>query len=73
MATNRQPTETGRGRTSGGGARLRGRSGQEPDRPNPWRVEGMPDSTSGAQDRRPRSGGFWMFLIAALVINWILA
>jgi cell division protease FtsH len=74
MATNQQPTDTGRARTPGLFARLRGRSGQERDRPNPWRVEGMPrDSRPGAPDQPPRRGGFWMVLIGALVVNWVLA
>ncbi len=70
MATDQQPTGTGR--TSGLLARLRGRSGQEPDRPNPWRVEGM-GNTSGRPDQRPRRGGFWMLLIGALLVNWVVA
>ncbi|WP_448624656.1 ATP-dependent zinc metalloprotease FtsH [Geodermatophilus sp. URMC 64] len=54
--------------------RLRGRTGDEPGRPAPWRVEGMRDGTAPrAADERPRRGGFWMFLIAALAINWIVA
>ena len=70
MATDQQPTGTSR--TSGLLARLRGRSGQEPDRPKPWRVEGMGD-TSGRPDQRPRRGGFWMLLIGALLVNWVVA
>src|SRR5688500_17905547 len=66
--------ETGLGRTAGFLARLRGRSRQEPDRPDPWRVEGMPrDSSSGKPEQQPRRGGFWMLLIAALLLNWIIA
>jgi cell division protease FtsH len=70
MATDDQPPadeERGAARFL---RRLRG-SREEPGRPNPWRVEGMPKS--GAPGQRPARGGFWMLLIGALLINWILA
>jgi len=74
MATNQQPTGTDNRRPAGFLQRLRGRSREDADRPNPWRVEGMPNnSRSGAPDQRPRRGGLWMLLIGALVINWVLA
>jgi cell division protease FtsH len=54
--------------------RLRGRTGDDPGRPAPWRVEGMPDDPSGRSPaQRPRLGGFWWLLLAALAANWIFA
>jgi cell division protease FtsH len=73
MATDQQPSGTDDRRTGGFLARLRGRSRQDANRPNPWRVEGMAPDSSGASDQRPRRGGFWMLLIAALLVNWIIA
>ena len=36
-------------------------------------MEGMPpDSTAGTPKQPPRRGGFWMLLIAFLLINWVL-
>src|SRR3954464_6295025 len=74
MVTNQELSDTGGRRTAGVLQRLRGRSRQEPDRPNPWRVEGMPDDPSSRTSRhRPRrSGGFWWLATAFLVINWIV-
>src|SRR3954467_5520235 len=74
MVTNQELSDTDGRRTAGVLQRLRGRSRQEPDRPNPWRVEGMPDDPSSRTSRhRPhRSGGFWWLAIAFLVINWIV-
>jgi cell division protease FtsH len=74
MVTNQELSDTDGRRTAGVLQRLRGRSRQEPDRPNPWRVEGMPDDPSSRTSRhRPRrSGGFWWLATAFLVINWIV-
>src|SRR3954471_728440 len=52
--------------------RLRGRTGDEPSRPSPWRVEGMPDRKSSGAAQRPGRGGFWLWVGGFLVINWIL-
>ena len=57
MATNQQPTGTGRGRPSGFLARLRGRPRQEPDRPEPWRGEGMPRAPSSREPAAPPPPG----------------
>ncbi|MGY1594808.1 ATP-dependent zinc metalloprotease FtsH [Geodermatophilus sp. SYSU D00708] len=72
MATDRQPP-TGGHRTGGFLQRWRGRSGQEPERPGPWRVEGMPGDASPTPGRRPRrSGGVWWLVAAFLVVNWVV-
>ena len=52
--------------------RLRGRDGDGPPRPAPWRVEGMPKDTSRTPNQRPGGGGLWWWLIAILALNWIL-
>ena len=72
MATRQELFDTGGRRRAGVFERLRGRSRQEPDRPDPWRVEGMPDESSGTSSQRPRRGGCWWLVIAVLVINWIV-
>src|SRR3954467_3606859 len=74
MVTNQELSNTGGRRRAGVLQRLRGRSRQEPDRPNPWRGGGMPDDPSSrALRHRPRrSSGFWSLAIAFLVINWIV-
>jgi cell division protease FtsH len=53
--------------------RLRGRNADEQRRPDPWRVEGMPQDSARTPNRRPRGGGYWWWLLAFLVINWIVA
>jgi cell division protease FtsH len=59
-------------RRSGFWRRPRERSGDESRRPEPWRVEGMPDdSPSRTPNTQPRRGGFWGLVIALLAINWI--
>jgi cell division protease FtsH len=71
--TGRSAADTGV-RPPGFWRRLRGRDGNESRRPEPWRVEGMPDDASSRSPKqRPRGAGFWWLLTAALVINWILA
>src|SRR4051812_19545689 len=52
--------------------RLRGRTGDEPRRPAPWRVEGMPPDPSRTPTQRPRRGGFWGVVLGFLLINWII-
>jgi cell division protease FtsH len=53
--------------------RLRGRAGEEASRQGPWRTEGMPESPSSRpSEQRPRPGGFWWLLLAALAVNWLL-
>ena len=52
--------------------RLRGRGGDEPRRPDPWRVEGMPKDTSRPPDQRQGGGGLWWWLIVGLAVNWLL-
>jgi cell division protease FtsH len=53
--------------------RLRGRTGDEPGRPAPWRVEGMPPTPSSGQPaQRPRRGRFWLFVVGFLIVNWVL-
>src|SRR4051794_18475012 len=66
------PPDAGGERSPGLWDRLRGRTGDEPRRPAPWRVEGMPDGASGGAARRPGRGGFWLWVGGFLVINWIL-
>ena len=66
-------TDTGRGHRSGLWDRLRGRNADEQRRPDPWRVEGMPQDSARTPNRRPRGGGYWWWLLAFLVINWIVA
>ena len=69
----RRPPDTGGGRPAGLRGRLRQRSGNGPRRLAPWRVEGVPDDASSArtpEQQRPRSGGIWWLLIAALAVNW---
>ena len=68
-----RPTDTGRGHRSGLWDRLRGRNADEQRRPDPWRVEGMPQDSARTPNRRPRGGGYWWWLLAFLVINWIVA
>ncbi|MGY1616565.1 ATP-dependent zinc metalloprotease FtsH [Geodermatophilus sp. SYSU D00691] len=53
--------------------RLRGRGADEPRRGAPWRVEGMPDDADRPAGRQPRRVGVWWLLVAALVVNWVLA
>ncbi len=66
-------TADGGGRPRGVWGRLRGRPGEEPGAPAPWRVEGMPPTPPpGAPDRRPRVG-FWWWVVAALLVNWVVA
>ena len=67
-----RPTDTGRGHRSGLWDRLRGRNADEQRRPDPWRVEGMPQDSARTPNRRPRGGGYWWWLLAFLVINWIV-
>jgi cell division protease FtsH len=67
----RAPKPDGGDRPSGLWDRLRGRTGDEARHPDPWRVEGMPKDSSRTPNQRPRQGGFWWWLIAILVINWI--
>ncbi len=58
------------GRSPGLWNRLRGQGGDE-SRSAPWRVEGMPDgSPAGSSNRGSRFGGFWWWVVAALVLNW---
>ena len=52
--------------------RLRGRTGEEPARPAPWRVEGMPGRNSDAPGSGARRGGFWWWIVGFFAINWIL-
>ncbi|MGY1701454.1 ATP-dependent zinc metalloprotease FtsH [Geodermatophilus sp. SYSU D00766] len=61
------------GRRRGPWARLRGRDDATPHRPAPWRVEGMPEQPGRTEGQRPRWGGFWWLVLAALVVNWIVA
>ena len=46
--------------------------GEGPRRRDPWRVEGVAGAPAGATDRRTRRGP-WGWLLALLVINWIVA
>jgi cell division protease FtsH len=66
----RRPPDTGGSRPPGLWDRLRGRSGDEPRRADPWRVEGMPED-SRTPDQRPRGRVLWLLLVA-LLINWAL-
>src|SRR4051794_29689565 len=66
------PPDSGSERPPGLWDRLRGRTGNEPGRPAPWRVEGMPDRNSGAAGQRPGRGGFWLWVVGFFVINWIV-
>ncbi|WP_204263775.1 ATP-dependent zinc metalloprotease FtsH [Geodermatophilus normandii] len=53
--------------------RLQGRTREAPRAPAPWRTEGMPGTpASGTPAQRPRIG-FWWLVLAALVINWVVA
>ncbi len=62
--------DTGGGRPAGLWDRLRGREGEAPRGPAPWRTEGMPGTPAPAQ--RPRIG-FWWLVAAALLVNWVVA
>ncbi|MGY1810596.1 ATP-dependent zinc metalloprotease FtsH [Blastococcus sp. SYSU D00669] len=53
--------------------RLRGDGADEPRRGAPWRVEGMPDDADRPAGQQPRRVGVWWLLVAALVVNWVLA
>ena len=66
------PPDSGSERPPGLWDRLRGRTGNEPGRPAPWRVEGMPDRTSGAAGQRAGRGSFWLWIVGFFVINWIV-
>jgi cell division protease FtsH len=73
MATDEQPAGTGVGRAARFLQRLRRPPRQEPDRPNPWRVEGMQDTSSRPKGQAPRRrGGVWGLIIGFLAINWIV-
>jgi cell division protease FtsH len=64
----------GGGRPIGLWARLRGRADDEPRRPAPWRVEGMPpDSSSNAGNQWLRGRGFWWLVAAFLITNWTIS
>jgi cell division protease FtsH len=65
-------TDTGAPRRPSLWDRLRGRTGDEPGRPAPWRVEGMPPDPARAPDQRPRRSRFWAVVVGVLLINWIL-
>ncbi|MGY1706277.1 ATP-dependent zinc metalloprotease FtsH [Geodermatophilus sp. SYSU D00697] len=70
MATDQQTApDTGRPRR-GLLDRLRGRP--EPDRPQPWRVEGAPGGSGDRPPQRPGAGRFWWWVTAALVVNWVV-
>ena len=66
------PPSDGSERPPGFWDRLRGRTVDEPGRPAPWRVEGMPARKSDAAGPRPRGGGFWLWIAGFFAINWIL-
>ena len=69
----RSPGDGGDGRPPGLWDRLRSRAPEGAPRPSPWRVEGMPTTPApGTPGRRPRVG-FWWFVAAALLVNWVLA
>jgi cell division protease FtsH len=65
--------ETAPSRPPGLWDRLRGRTGDQPARPAPWRVEGMPPATPARQPaQRPRRGMFWLFVVGFLIVNWVV-
>ncbi len=70
---SRAPADAGGGQPPGFWDRLRGRTPEGAPRPSPWRVEGMPPTPGSPQEgRRPRVG-FWWFVVAALLVNWVVA
>jgi cell division protease FtsH len=68
----RRPPDTNE-RRPGLWDRLRGRDSAQTRRPDPWRVEGMPEDSSRTPNRRARDRGFWWLLLVFLATNWILA
>ena len=70
MATNRQTPADTDGPRRGFLDRLRGRPGL--DRPPPWRMEGAPSGEGDQPPQRSRAGLFWWWVLAALVVNWIV-
>ncbi|MGY1644299.1 ATP-dependent zinc metalloprotease FtsH [Geodermatophilus sp. SYSU D00703] len=72
MASDQRPPGTDGRRSPGFLPRWRGRSRQQPDRPEPWRVEGMREDSSTSRQQPRRGGGFWWLVAAALAVNWIV-
>jgi cell division protease FtsH len=53
---------------------VRSRPRSEPPETPPWRVEGLPEQTSGpSPPRRPNWSRFWWVLLALFAINWIVS
>jgi cell division protease FtsH len=70
MATNQQTPPENDAPRRGLMDRLRGRP--EPDRPQPWKVEGAPQKPEDQPPQQPRAGRWLWLVVGALAINWLL-